>query len=160
MILRSNLNLHVSMYYAIHFEIFLSSIVNRRSDYLCTIIWNQILRGQEEHRAKRPVKVGSKTFEFVCSKKSQPLHQGSAMKPDLLILVTILVVLCLLPQRIQALNPSPGCGRAMPWPPNPGRRHQFQINYHDQFLGPMQRQYRIQLPNGKCMWNIGWKKMD
>ena len=97
------------------------------------------------------------TFEFVGTKKSQP--KGSAMKPDLLILVTILVVLCLLPQRIQALNPSPGCGRAMPWPPNPGRRHQFQINYHDQFLGPMQRQYRIQLPNGKCMVKY-WLKKD
>ena len=75
------------------------------------------------------------------------------MKLDILRLGAVLVVVCSLPQRIQSLNPSPGCGRAMPWPPNPGRRHQFQINYHDQFLGPMPRQYRIQLPNGKCVEN-------
>ena len=48
----------------------------------------------------------------------------------------------------QAVSPSSGCGRDIPDTPRPGRDKIVNVIYQDKGLGPIGRNYIIQLPTG------------
>ena len=62
-------------------------------------------------------------------------------------LISIAFILCFI-NVSNALKPSSGCGKQMPNQPHPGNHHKFHIQYQDQYLGLLERQFILQLPNG------------
>ena len=47
-----------------------------------------------------------------------------------------------------ALQPSNGCGKTLPDSPKPGEYHRFLFQHNDIQLGPVQRDFIVQIPIG------------
>ena len=58
-----------------------------------------------------------------------------------------------------ALQPSNGCGKTLPDSPKPGEYHRFFFQHNDIQLGPVQRDFIVQIPIGayfnKCANHVG-----